>query len=251
MKVYAAVVTTGYKIKEIADRTGFSAATLRYYEDIGLLPESARTAAGYRVYDDRTVERLAFIARAKQLGCTLEEIADLTLAFDGGQCGPIQDRLRSIVATKIATTQQQIVELMTLSAELQQAAASLELHRPEGPCDETCGCTSPSRETTSVSLIAKPEIACTLDASMMPGRVDDWQQLLGFVSRRHAIAGGIRLTFAADVSPGSLTDLVAAEQQCCRFFGFAITIDERGLALEVRAPSEAQPIVTALFGVAS
>jgi len=48
-----------------------------------------------------------------------------------------------------------------------------------------------------------------------------------------------------------LTDLVAAEQQCCRFFGFAITIDERGLALEVRAPSEPQPIVTALFGVAS
>ena len=251
MKVYAALVTTGYKIKEIADRTGFSAATLRYYEDIGLLPESARTAAGYRMYDERTVERLAFIARAKQLGCTLEEIADLTLAFDGGQCGPIQDRLRTIVAAKIATTRQQIVELMTLSAELQQAAASLELHRPEGPCDDSCGCMSPGGDTTPVSLIAKPEIACTLDGSMMPGRLDDWRQLLSFVSRREAIDSGVRLIFAADVSPGSLIDLVAAEQQCCRFFGFAITVDERGLALEVRAPSDAQPILTALFGSAS
>jgi hypothetical protein len=48
-------------------------------------------------------------------GYKIKEIAHLTPAFDGGQCGPIQDRLRTIVAAKIATTQQQIVELMTLS----------------------------------------------------------------------------------------------------------------------------------------
>jgi len=241
-------VSTGYKIKEVADRTGFTTATLRYYEDIGLLPESARTASGYRLYDERTVERLAFISRAKQLGCTLDEIADLTLAFDGGQCGPIQDRLRTIVAAKIATTQQQIVELMTLSAELQQAAASLELHRPEGPCDDTCGCVTPTSTQTSVALIAKPEIACTLAGPMMPGRLDDWRRVLSFVLRRESIENGLRLTFTADVSAGSLMDLVTAEQDCCRFFNFAITVDERGLALEVRAPNEAQPMVMSLFG---
>ena len=82
------------RIKEVAERSGFSAPTLRYYEEIGLLPEPARTAAGYRIYDETTVERLAFIARAKQLGCSLEEIADLTMAWDGGRCGPVQDRLR-------------------------------------------------------------------------------------------------------------------------------------------------------------
>lgn len=85
MKVYAAVVSTGYKIKDVADRSGFSTATLRYYEEIGLLPEVSRTPAGYRVYDDHTLERLAFISRAKQLGCSLDEIADLTVANAGGR----------------------------------------------------------------------------------------------------------------------------------------------------------------------
>lgn len=68
------------RIKEVAERTGFSAPTLRYYEEIGLLPAPTRTAAGYRTYDEATVERLAFIARAKWLGCSLDEIADLTTA---------------------------------------------------------------------------------------------------------------------------------------------------------------------------
>jgi len=97
-------MTTGLKIQQVADASGFSANTLRYYEQIGVLPETARTAAGYRLYDQRTLERLAFIARAKQLGCTLEEIAGLTTAWDGGQCGPIQDQLRQLVADKIAAS---------------------------------------------------------------------------------------------------------------------------------------------------
>lgn len=56
---------------------------MRYYERIGLLPQSTRTPAGYRTYDQRTVERLAFIARAKQLGCTLEEVTGLTTGVRG------------------------------------------------------------------------------------------------------------------------------------------------------------------------
>lgn len=56
-----------YTIGEAADRTGFSASTLRYYEGIGLAAPSARTDAGYRLYDDDGLARLAFVARAKQL----------------------------------------------------------------------------------------------------------------------------------------------------------------------------------------
>ncbi len=69
------MVSASYKIKDVADRSGFSAATLRYYyyyyyydEEIGLLPESTRTRAGYRVFDDCTLDRLALMARAKRLG---------------------------------------------------------------------------------------------------------------------------------------------------------------------------------------
>jgi MerR family copper efflux transcriptional regulator len=153
-------VTTGYKIKEVADRSGFTTATLRYYEEIGLLPESPRTTGGYRLYDDHTLDRLAFIARAKQLGCTLEEVADLTLAWDGGQCGPVQDRLRLLVADKLARARQQIAELTTLVHELDHAAATLDRHRPDGPCDDECGCVtdaaSEAPRPQTVSLVIKP-----------------------------------------------------------------------------------------------
>ena len=133
-------MSTGLKIKEVADASGFTAATLRYYEQIGLLPKTSRTPAGYRMYDQRTLDRLAFIARAKQLGCSLDEITGLSTAWDGGQCGPIQDQLRQLVASKVAAAQNQIAELATFTAELQQAAAALERHRPDGACDAKCGC---------------------------------------------------------------------------------------------------------------
>ena len=80
-------MTTAYRIKDVAARSGFSTATLRYYAKIGLLPQAVRTDTGYRLYDDRTLDRLSFITRAKQLGCTLDEIADLTTAWDGGRRG--------------------------------------------------------------------------------------------------------------------------------------------------------------------
>jgi DNA-binding transcriptional MerR regulator len=248
-----------YKIKDVADRSGFTPATLRYYEDIGLLPQSARTDGGYRMYDDATLDRLAFIARAKQLGCSLEEIADLTIAWEGGRCGPVQDRLRIVVADKLATARQQMVELMTLSGELQRAADALELHRPDGPCDEACGCvTEGGPRTTSprpVSLVDKPPagdaIACTLSAQSMHGRLDDWRALLTHVANREPLDQGIRVTFGSATPLGELIRLAAAEQNCCQFFNFAITVDARGIALEVRSPADALPIVHSLFGVAT
>ena len=76
-QVDSKVYPTGHD-NDDADRRGgrsdFSRATLRYYEQLDLVP---RTAAGNREYDESVLARLAFIARAKVLGCTLEEIAEL------------------------------------------------------------------------------------------------------------------------------------------------------------------------------
>lgn len=261
LKVYAASVSTSYKIKDVADRSGFSAATLRYYEEIGLLPEATRTPNGYRLYDDHTIDRLAFISRAKQLGCSLDELADLVVAWDGGRCGPVQDRLRAVVADKLVSAQQQIVELMTLTSDLQRAAETLETHRPEGPCDDDCGCVTDNADTTEtatpqlVMLGTKPDraaiavpIACTLGSESMRSRLDEWQRLLEHVEHREPIDGGLRLTFGPATPLGELMRLTAAEQDCCEFFTFAITIDSRGVALEVRAPHDALPVLHSLFG---
>lgn len=273
-------MTTAYRIKDIADRTGFTPATLRFYEEIGLLPTAARTEAGYRLYDDDTVERLAFIARAKQLGCSLDEIAGLVTAWDGGECGPVQDGLRRLVAAKLASAGERIAELVTLTADLQQAARSLERHRPAGRCDDSCGCVADAARTTgsaagltvpavparlpvswvsaarSVSFTTKAQasamtdpIVCTLDPERIDDRLDDWRALLSQVVGRDKADHGMRLTFTPGTSAADVARLAEAEQDCCRFFAFVLTIDDRGLALEVTAPDDAAPLIDVLFTV--
>lgn len=252
MKVYRAGIM---RIKDVAVRSGFSPPTLRYYEEIGLLPEPRRTASGYRNYDVATLERLAFISRAKQLGCTLDEIGDLTTAWEGGRCGPIQDRLRTLVADKLAATQGQIVELSTLSSDLHRAAATLEQHRPDGPCDDRCGCISADQasERFSISVTSKPDnaeppIACTLGPDALRGQVEDWQALLSHVVNRSVLGAGVRVEFDAAVPVDELMRLVAAEQSCCQFLRFAITVDTRGIGLEVQSSTDARSVIEALFG---
>jgi hypothetical protein len=97
-----------------------------------------------------------------------------------------------------------------------------------------------------------PPIACTLQAGSLRGRLDEWRSLLDHaVARRDIDESGVRVEFGDDVPTGDLMRLVAAEQDCCQFLRFAITVDTRGIALEVRAPSDARPIVESLFGAPS
>jgi len=142
-------------------------------------------------------------------------------------------------------------------ADLQRSAAVLSAHTPDGPCDERCGCISDpgERVPTAVVLSAKPgagveepPIACTLNGGDMGQRLDDWQDLLTHVTARTPVDDGIRLTFAPDVPLDRVAALAAAEQDCCRFFRFALTVDTRGTALEVRAPADAHDLLGALFG---
>ena len=149
-------MTPGLTIKQVADAAGFTPATLRYYEQIGLLPPALRSSAGYRLYDQRTVGRLQFIARAKQLGCSLEEINGLTNAWDGGRCGPLQEQLGDLVGEKIAAARRQIAELTTFVTELERTRIALQRHRGEGECDDACGCISdPAPTAQPVLLTAK------------------------------------------------------------------------------------------------
>lgn len=60
-----------YSIGQVALETGVKVPTIRYYEQIGLLPEPHRSAGRQRLYPLRTVERLAFIRHARQLGLGL------------------------------------------------------------------------------------------------------------------------------------------------------------------------------------
>jgi DNA-binding transcriptional MerR regulator len=246
-----------YTIGEVAERSGFTASALRYYEDIGLVAPATRTDAGYRLYDDGSLARLAFIARAKQLGCTLEEITDLATLWDGATCGPVQRRFHELVTGKIGEAQHRLAELTTFTAQLQEAATQLAGPASDGPCDDGCACLAPPAggqvddTAIPVELTAAPPIACTLEAAQLPGRLEAWEAVLAQVSSRERTADGrLRLAFATGLDAAELAGLAAAEQACCSFFSFAVTLDSRGVALEVGAPEAAADVVAAVFGVA-
>lgn len=146
---------SSYTIGEAAGRSGFSASALRYYEGIGLVEPSTRTGAGYRLYDDDSLARLGFIARAKQLGCSLDEITDLVGIWDGERCGPVQKRFHDLVTTKLAAAERQIAELTALADQLRDAAAQLAGPAIDGPCDEGCACVALDRVLAPVALTSK------------------------------------------------------------------------------------------------
>lgn len=245
------------RISQVADRAGVQTATVRYYERIGVLPVADRSANGYRRYDERTVERLAFIGHLKQLGCSIEEITELVSLGDGGRCRPLQDRLRRIIDNRLAAARSQIAALTAATSQLQGVVAIFDGHTPDGPCDDQCGCraTAPTPAAAGhVRSSGSEPVVCTLSSGDARHRVEQWQQLLGAhpglvaaVARRLPIPGGWRLEFNTGVNLATLTDLVTAEQDCCRFFRFAITVDDRGVGLEVTAPAEAQPLLEALL----
>jgi DNA-binding transcriptional MerR regulator len=131
----------GYRIGEVADATGFTTSTLRYYEDEGLLPAPERTAAGQRVYSDAHVERLRFMARGKRLGLTLEEIADLADAWEDEDCAVTQEQLLELLEDKLADVHDEIVELTTFADQLQEIHQRVAGRPAEhGRCGPDCGC---------------------------------------------------------------------------------------------------------------
>ena len=82
----------------------------------------------------------------------------------------------------------------------------------------------------------------------MPDRIAAWHAVLATATDRVEVDGGLRIALGRDVDVGELGRLVAAEQQCCAFFSFLLTVDAAGVALEVRAPELGAAMLTALFG---
>lgn len=65
------------RIRDAAKRSGVSAPTIRYYEQLGLLGAILRTPSGYRVFDEHAVRQLVFLRKARELGFSLEDCREL------------------------------------------------------------------------------------------------------------------------------------------------------------------------------
>lgn len=71
------IISLAMKIGELAQRTGVPTKTIRYYEEIGVLPPPDRAPNGYRDYPEDAVDRLVFVRDAQATGLTLTEIASI------------------------------------------------------------------------------------------------------------------------------------------------------------------------------
>lgn len=102
----------------LAKESGVKVVTIRYYEQIGLLPSPARTEGNYRTYRREHLQRLLFIRRLRDLGFTLEQVRDLLrLASDRDQeCDEVDHMTRE----HLVTVEEKIRDLQNLAAELRR-----------------------------------------------------------------------------------------------------------------------------------
>ena len=110
----------GWLIGDVAERTGLTAPTIRYYESIGLLAPAPRSATGYRRYSETTVEELRFIRKAQSLGFSLEEIGEILKLSRAGDtpCSHVLDLSRRHL-TAVEERMQQLARFRDqLAAEL-------------------------------------------------------------------------------------------------------------------------------------
>jgi len=131
------MVTVG----QVAQAAGVSAKAVRLYESRGLLPPAARSAVGYRVFDEADIDTVRFIRRVRSLGLGLDAAAEILSTHRSGQapCG----RTRELLEQRIAEIDHTLSELRELRATLVAArrtgpahttASSAVAHEPSGVC---------------------------------------------------------------------------------------------------------------------
>lgn len=248
------------RISQLAAQTGVPATTLRFYETAGLLPAD-RTAAGYRVYGQDAVQRLAFISSAKVLGLPLEEIRDLLDVWEQGVCAAVRERMLPLVAERIADADRRQAELAAFSTRLAEVHEQLSSPAPAGGCGPDCGCTTTASGPVPVTLSrTRPDetaaetwrdapVACTLDGPSLGERTAQWQRITARATDRQDTNDGVTLRFPATPElAAEVAALAGAEQDCCAFFDFTLHLTPAALELTVRAPDTAGTLLTNLFG---
>ncbi|MRW91838.1 MerR family DNA-binding protein [Duganella sp. FT80W] len=115
-------MTTSFSIGQLASAAQTPAATIRYYEKIGLLSKPSRTDSNYRLYDTEDLNRLAFVRRAREIGFTIDQVRSL-LAFsdqrDADCC-----TVTAMTSEHLRAVEQKIADLLALKDQLTGLLAS-------------------------------------------------------------------------------------------------------------------------------
>lgn len=119
------------KIGALAERAGTNAPTIRYYEEIGLLPRPSRRSGGQRTYDQGDVKRLTFIRRCREFGFGIEQIRDLASLMEdrGRSCLEARD----LAGNHLAAVRAKLKELKALERTIAGFVESCETACAGGP----------------------------------------------------------------------------------------------------------------------
>jgi len=123
-------------IGQAAAASGVSAKMIRHYEGVGLLPESRRSAAGYRQYTDSEVGTLRFIRHSRDLGFSIEQIRELLGLWQNRRRPSRQ--VRALAQAHLQELDQKLRELHAMKASLEHLVQCCQGDdRPECPIIES------------------------------------------------------------------------------------------------------------------
>jgi MerR family copper efflux transcriptional regulator len=144
MNVHVRVLAIG----QLARAAGVTTPTIRYYEEIGLLPPARRSASGQRSYDSGDIERLTFIRRCRDFGFSIDEVRDLAgLSISAEQdCTAVRDMARA-----------RLNEVRARLAELRALETSLNVFAER--CDTACA-GGPGRDCAVFETIRTGDACC-------------------------------------------------------------------------------------------
>ena len=121
-----------FNIGQAASQSGVSAKMIRHYETLGLLPAVPRTDAGYRQYGDTQIHTLRFIRRARLLGFSMAEIAELLKLWQNQRRASAD--VKRIALAHVADLERRITEMQAMRQTLAQLAEGCQgNHRPDCP----------------------------------------------------------------------------------------------------------------------
>jgi DNA-binding transcriptional MerR regulator len=137
----------------LASQTKTNVPTIRYYEEIGLLPRAQRASNGHRYYRDADLKRLSFIKRCRDFGFPIDQVRELVDLFEDGDRACIE--VRDMAQVHLNTVREKLAEMRQLEKSLAAFIAS---------CDEAC-CTGPTRNCAIIEDLSAIDAAPKAAAS--------------------------------------------------------------------------------------
>lgn len=140
------LVSNGMAIGTLAAEAGCTVPTVRYYEEIALLPKANRRGGGHRVYGDADLRRLTFIRRCRDFGFSIEQIRELVTLSPDRDCAAARD----LVQVHLDEVRRKLKELRALERSLKNFVDECNNQCAGGPArtcailEDLAGATQPS-----------------------------------------------------------------------------------------------------------